>query len=50
MKIPITVVKTQTSFIRVTGENPDLGCRPTNPYLLRNSDYIFRNNFAENWT
>ena len=24
-------VKTQTSFIRVTGESPDLGCRPTNP-------------------
>ena len=24
-------LKTQTSFIRVTGESPDLGCRPTNP-------------------
>ena len=24
-------IKTQTSSIRVTGESPDLGCRPTNP-------------------
>ena len=24
-------IKTQTSFIRVAGESPDLGCRPTNP-------------------
>ena len=24
-------VKTQTSFIRVTGESPDLGCLPINP-------------------